>query len=335
MTFDADMIVDRRRLRRKLTFWRVIAIIGVAAAIIVAGSYAYGLQGGAKNRPHIARLEISGLITDDRDRLKLIDRLTKSDAVKGVIVAINSPGGSTTGGEGVVEALAKLRDKKPVVAHIGTVGASAGYMIAIAADHVVARRNSITASIGVLFQFGNASKLLDMIGVHMEAVKSAPLKAEPDFFSETTPEARAMLASLVKDSYDWFVDFVAERRNLSDETARGLADGRVMTGNQALEAKLIDQLGGEDDARQWLIREKGLDAGLPVIDWRKDDAALAGLGFTGKVAQLFGKGVAEAVFGSSSLRKIVLPEALMLDGLVSVWQAPSIAETEMTGGANE
>ncbi|PTW62744.1 protease-4 [Breoghania corrubedonensis] len=335
MTSDADMIVDRRRLRRKLTFWRVFAILGITAAIIVAGAYAFGVEGGAKSRPHIARLDISGLITDDRDRLKLIDRMTKSDAVKGVIVTVNSPGGSTTGGEGVVEALAKLRAKKPVVAHIGTVGASAGYMIAIAADHVIARRNSITASIGVLFQFGNAAKLLDTIGVKMEAVKSAPLKAEPDFYSETTPQARAMLASLVKDSYDWFVDFVAERRGLDQETARGLADGRVMTGNQALEAKLIDEVGGEDDARQWLVSKKGLDAGLPVIDWRKDDTGLGGLGFTGKVAQLFGKGVAEAVFGSTSIRKIVLPEALMLDGLVSVWQAPSIAETEMTGGANE
>ena len=335
MTFDADVIVDRRRLRRKLTFWRVLAVIGVAAAIIVAGAYAYGVKGGTKNRPHIARLEISGLITDDRDRLALIDRLTKSDAVKGVIVAINSPGGSTTGGEGVVEALAKLRAKKPVVAHIGTVGASAGYMIAIAADHVVARHNSITASIGVLFQYGNASKLLDTIGVHMEAVKSAPLKAEPDFYSETSPEARAMLASLVKDSYDWFVDFVAERRGLDPQTARALADGRVMTGNQALAAKLIDELGGEEAARQWLVSEKGLDEGLPVIDWRKDEPAFGELGFTGKVAQLFGKGVAEAVFGTGAIRKIVLPEALMLDGLVSVWQAPSIAETQITGGANE
>ncbi|MDJ0931016.1 signal peptide peptidase SppA [Breoghania sp.] len=282
----------------------------------------------------MARLEISGLITDNRDRLKLIDKLTKSKAVKGVILEVNSPGGSTTGGEGIVEALAKLRAKKPVVAHIGTVGASAGYMIAIAADHVVARRNSITGSIGVLFQLGNAKKRLDTIGVKMDAVKSAPLKAEPDFYSDTSPEARAMLASVVRDSYDWFVDFVAEHRGLYEATARGLADGRILTGNQALSAKLIDAVGSEDDARQWLVSEKKLDANLPVIDWRKEDNE-PGLSFIGKIAQMFGKGAAAAVFGYSPIRKIVLPEALMLDGLVSVWQVPAIAETENPGGAKQ
>lgn len=334
MTLDADMIVDRRRLRRKLSFWRVLAVIGVAAAIIVGTALAFGVEGGGKSRPHVARLNISGVITDDRERLNLIDRMAESDAVKGVIITINSPGGSTTGGEGIVEAIAKLREKKPVVTHIGTVGASAGYMIAIAGDHVVARRNSITGSIGVLFQFGNAQKLLDTIGVKMEAVKSAPLKAEPDFYSEPSPAARAMLASLVKDSYDWFVDFVADRRGLSQSATRELADGRILTGNQALQAKLIDEIGGEDDALQWLVDEKGLASGLPVLEWRKADD-LARLGIVGRVAHLFGKGAAEAVLGSGSLRKIVAPEALMLDGLVSVWQAPSIAEAEITGGANQ
>lgn len=334
MSLDADVIVDRRRLRRKLTFWRVLAVIGVAIALIIGIGFAVGFQGSSKGRDHIARLDISGVITDNRKRLQLIDRLTKSDAVKGVIVAVNSPGGSTTGGEGIVEALTKLRARKPVVASIGTVGASAGYMIAISADHVIARRNSITGSIGVLFQFGNAQKLLQTIGVEMEAVKSAPLKAEPDFYTQTTPEVRAMLASLVKDSYDWFVDLVAERRALDHAVALDLADGRVFTGNQALDAKLIDQLGGEDAAKHWLVDEKGLDDRLPILDWKEDDG-LSGLGFAESTAKLFGRGFAEAVFGVDSVRKLVLPEALMLDGLVSVWHAPSIAEANVTGGADQ
>lgn len=334
MTLDADVIVDRRRLRRKLTFWRVLAGIGIAVALIVGTGVALGVATPGKSAPHIARIEIAGVITDNRKRLQLIEKLAKTSQVQGVIVAINSPGGSTTGGEGLVEALDKLRAAKPVVAHIGTVGASAGYMTAIAADHVVARRNSITGSIGVLFQYGNAEKLLDTLGVEMEAVKSAPLKAEPDFYSPAPPEAREMLASIVRDSYEWFVALVAERRGLAPATARALADGRIYTGQQALEARLIDALGGEEAATAWMTREKSLPAGLPVLDWREDDG-LPGLSLAGMVSQVLGRSLAQALFGVDSVGKLVLPEALMLDGLVSVWHAPSVAEAKFTGGADQ
>ncbi len=335
MTLDADVIVDRRRLRRKVTFWRIIAAIGVVAAIIVAGGTAFSLNDGGKSRAHIARVEVSGLIIDDRARLQMIEKIRKSPAVKGVLFAINSPGGSTTGGEGMVEAIADLRGEKPVAAHIGTVGASAGYMIAIAADHVVARRTSITASIGVLMQFGNAKKLLETIGVQMDAVKSAPLKATPDFYSDTSPETRAMIASIVNDTYEWFVGFVAERRHIDVATTRQLADGRIMTGAQALETKLIDEIGGEKAAIEWLGSQDDVPADLPVITWKPKDGLADQLGLAGTAGRLFGQGVAEAVFGASELRKIVLPEGLMLDGLVSVWHAPSIANAEVSGGANQ
>ncbi len=335
MTLDADVIVDRRRLRRKLTFWRVIAALGVVAAIIIGGGAALGLNEAGKSRPHIARVDVSGLIIDDRARLQMIEEIKKNPAVKGVLFAINSPGGSTTGGEGMVDAIAALRETKPVAAHIGTVGASAGYMIAIAADHVVARRTSITASIGVLMQFGNAKKLLETIGVEMDAVKSAPLKATPDFYSDTSSETRAMIASIVNDTYEWFVGFVSERRHIDMATTRKLADGRIMTGAQALEAKLIDEIGGENAAIAWLGRQDDVPANLPVITWKAKDGLADQLGLAGTAGRLFGQGVAEAVLGASELRKIVLPEGLMLDGLVSVWQAPSIAKAEVTGGANQ
>ena len=224
MSLDADVLVDRRRMRRKLTFWRVATFAIVALSLIAAIVAVTDLGNISKRSSHIARLAIDGVILENRKQLKLIEKIGETESVKGVIVSINSPGGSTTGGEALYEALRKLAGKKPVVAEIRTVGASAGYMIALASDHIVARYNSITGSIGVLFQFGNIAGLMDNLGVKMDAVKSAPSKAEPDFSSETSPEAKEVLKDLVTDSYDWFVGLVSERRDLAPAKARALAD---------------------------------------------------------------------------------------------------------------
>lgn len=332
MTLDADVLVDRRRMRRKLTFWRVLAAVVLAAIVIVVLLDQFDPR--ARSRDHIARLSVSGVIVDDRKRLQLIEKMTKSDAVKGVIVSINSPGGSTSGGEGLLEALRKLAEKKPVVAHIGTVGASAGYMIAIAADHVVARRNAITGSIGVLFQFGDAQRLLETVGINMDAIKSSPMKAEPTFYKPASPESRAMLQSMVTDSYDWFVDVVVDRRGLDKATTLRLANGSIYTGHQALQNKLIDAIGGEEKARSWLSDEKKLGADLPVIDWKVNDE-LADLSLSGSVSRIIGETLADTLFGKSHITKMLFPEALMLDGLVSVWHAPGAGNATITGGAGE
>lgn len=332
MTFDADMIVDRRRLRRKLTFWRAGA--GIILILAICATAFYALDPRERARAHIARLPITGVILDDRARLQMIDKMAKSDAVKGVIIAIDSPGGSTSGGEGLLHALRKLAEKKPVVAYIGTVGASAGYMCAIAADHVVARRNAITGSIGVLFQFGNAKDLLETIGIDMDAVKSSPKKAEPNFYEPPSAEVRAMLEAMVQDSYDWFVDIVAERRQMDRGRALALADGSVFTGNQARERGLIDEIGGEEAATKWLVEKRGVGADLKVVTWTTDQD-LAGLPLSGRIGAFFGETISAALFGQSGSAKYGLPGALALDGLVSVWQAPDVNGTNYTGGAGE
>src|SRR5260221_6660107 len=154
MTLDADQIVDRRRLRRKLSFRRVAAFVLLALVVLgVIGTVGGREMFSALAPPQIARITISGFISDDRDQTDLFDRLAAADAVKGVIVAIDSTGGATSGGEALYEGLRNLAAKKPTVAAVGTFGASAAYMAAIATDHIVARRTSITRSIGVIFQF--------------------------------------------------------------------------------------------------------------------------------------------------------------------------------------
>src|SRR5690606_28521603 len=192
---------------------------------------------------HIAQLRIEGTITEDDDVIDLIDDLRTARQVKGVIVTVDSPGGTTTGGEAIFEAIRRLAEDKPVVAQVGTLAASAGYMIASAADFIVARQSSIVGSIGVIVQIPNITGLMDNIGITMEEVKSSPLKAEPSPFNPTTQEEREMLRAMVLDSYDWFIGLVAERRPLSRGEVTALADGSVFTGRQALERKLVDALG--------------------------------------------------------------------------------------------
>ena len=279
MSSETDQLLHRRRLRRSLGVWRAIAILLAVGAI---GALAYVLSDGAigtRGGNHVARLEISGPILYDRPLLETIRRAREDDAVRGVILAINSPGGSTVGGESLYAALRELAARKPVVAQIDTLGTSAAYMAAIASDHIVAYRTTITGSIGVLIQYGQVERLLDSIGIDVDKVDSGPLKAEPSPFSAPEPDAIAMLQGIVDDSYEWFVGLVAERRGLSAEAARAVADGRILTGHQALEAGLIDEIGGEAAAVAWL-EGRGVPANLPVRTWRPRRPSEGGLFFS-------------------------------------------------------
>jgi protease-4 len=267
MSLDADLIVDRRRMRRKLTFWRVAAIVlivlGIAGAAALSGNRNYGLG----VRPYIARLTISGLIRGDQYRTEQLDRLARSTLARAIIVHIDSPGGTTAGSEQLFNALARVREKKPLVVVVDSLAASGGYITALASDHIVAQQTSLVGSIGVLFQYPNVADLLEKLGVKVESVKSTPLKAAPDGFEPTSPEARAALNSIIQDSYAWFKGIVQDRRHLNDSQLQTAADGRVFTGHQAIDLKLIDELGDERTALAWLGKEKNVDTNLPVRDY--------------------------------------------------------------------
>jgi len=323
MSIDADQILDRRRLRRKLTTWRIVAFLAAALALVGGALLAMGPDAlGSRSRPHIARLTISGFISDKRSEIELIDKLAKSEAVQGVIVSINSGGGATAGGEALYDAIRRLSAKKPTVAAIGTVGASAAYMAAIAADHVIAYRTSITGSIGVLYQSPELSGAMEKLGIGIIEVKSSPLKAAPSPFSPPSPEALAMIDSMIRDTYNWFVDIVAERRHLDRAKTLQLADGRVLSGHQALEAGLIDEIGGEETAIAWLAG-KGVSGTLRVIDWEPEKSgnpfSFTSLAITWLARQA---GLSPEWLNTSGLPGL-MPARLQLDGLLSVWHAPA------------
>src|SRR5689334_19370012 len=268
MSLDSDVIVDRRRIRRKLTFWRVAAAVVAIAAVIAVGVIATpGGRASLTTSGSIARVNIEGLIRSDQERVEALERLEKSQAAA-VIVHINSPGGTTAGSEQLYDALVRLKAKKPLVVVVEGLAASGGYIAAMASDRIVAQQSSLVGSIGVLFQFPNFTELLKTVGVKVEEVKSSPLKAAPNGYEPTTPEARAALDSLVKDSYAWFRSLVKTRRGMDDALLDKVADGRVFTGHQALDLKLIDQLGDEKTAVAWLVAEKGVKGGLPVRDYK-------------------------------------------------------------------
>jgi protease-4 len=313
----SDYLVDRRLLRRKLSFWRIAAFLFLIAAVVISALRLTGVSEPSRLAPHIARLSIEGVITGDRDTLKLIQDIEESHA-SGVLISIESPGGTTTGAERLYDALRALSAKKPTVALVGTMAASGGYIAALGTEQIVAQGNSLVGSIGVLIQYPNLAKLLDKIGIEVEAVKSSPLKAEPNGFGPTSPEARAALASLVGDSFNWFKTLVKERRKLSDKELDTVADGRVFTGRQALPLHLVDRLGGEHEAIAWLEQEKGLKKDLPVRDWKKQ-RSLERLGILGVFAQL-SDAIGLYSLGGFFERAETATKLRLLDGLLAIWQ---------------
>jgi len=299
MAYDSDYLVDRRRLKRRLTFWRVVAVVAIVGAIAAA----YGRVGDTVvGGDFIARVSIQGIIVQDDRRLAALRDLSKNDAVKAVILRIDSPGGTIVGGETLYRAILDLAAKKPVVAVMDGVAASAAYMTAIAADRLFAREGTLTGSVGVILQTTEITKLLDMIGVSARSFKSGSLKASPSPVERLTSEAEAATQALIDEMYGMFRDMVLDRRNMKPADEARFADGRVFTGRQALKNGLIDEIGGETEAITWLENEKDVRKDLTVrkVNLRRD------------VDNLFDR-------LDSLARKTILSERLTLDGLISVW----------------
>jgi protease-4 len=302
MSLEIDLLLDRRRLKRRLSFWRGFTILAVLAAVLIA----FG-RAGLIERAHVARLTVTGLILDDRKRDEAVAKLARDDSVKALLVDIDSPGGSVAGGEGLHDAIARVAAKKPVVAVMRGLAASAAYMIALPAARLFARDATLTGSIGVLLESGEISGLLDRIGVSTDTIASGPLKGQPSFLRPLSPQGREVLHGLVMDMYDQFVQMVAAGRHMDVDRVRQLADGRAYTGRQALQLGLIDAIGGEPEAREWLAKTHGVPRSLPVEDVTTRTLAERTIGATfGPLLQAFTKNV--------------LFQGLSLDGAWAIWQ---------------
>ncbi len=298
MSLDADYVVERRRLKRRLTFWRVLGVVALVAAVVAAAGR-FDLR---RQQDHVAQIAIGGLILDDPARDEALKEVADDDKAKALLVKIDSPGGTYVGGEALYESLRRVGEKKPVVAIMGTTATSAGYMTALGSDHIVARSSTLTGSIGVILQTADLTGLLDKIGIKSVVVKSGPLKAQPNPLEKFSPAARKATEAIIADYFDMFVTLVAERRSLSREQVLKLADGRVFSGRQAKKAGLVDALGAEPEARNWLSETHKIADSLPIkeVKIKHEDEPWR---------DLF----------DSMIGKVMFSERLSLDGVIALW----------------
>ena len=306
MKQDADFILDRIKLKQSLRKWQVAAILAILICLLVLVSANVKDSDSDIKKMHqdyIARIELSGIILDDPYRDKVFAELAEDKHAKALIFNIDSPGGTTVGGEALYDGIRKISASgKPVAVVQHTLAASAGYMASIAGDRIFTRTGTITGSIGVLAQTMEVTDLAQKVGIKLETFKSAELKASPSPFEKTTPKAAKAMQDVIDDFYHFFIDLVAERRHLTHEKAAELSDGRVYTGRQALANGLVDQIGGEEEAKAWLVAEKKLSKDIKVedIDIIEPETTLS-----------------EKIFGKPERSQIY--QRLNLSGLLAIW----------------
>jgi protease IV len=295
---------------KKIRFWRFFAFFALLIAILgVSISKFIPLKAD-----YIAEIKIDGMIIDANKQAENILKLYDDKDAKAVIVAINSPGGTTYDSEILYDALLRVSKKKPVVAYMKNMAASGGYIVALSAEKIFAAKNTITGSIGVLLQVPNAKKLMDKIGVSVLEIKSSPIKGEPDYFSETPEAAINNLKSMVDDTNLWFANLVKERRpKIKPESFDALTNGSVYTGNQAVQNRLVDGIGGQLESKNYLISKYKLDKNIEITHKPLEENIEKGL-----VQHLLGRFSGDFV----QIIKNILPiDIKPVDGLLSLWHS--------------
>lgn len=209
---------------------------------------------------------VEGIIADAEEIVDQINGVAEDDAIRAVVLRIDSPGGGVAASQEIYQAARRLREKKRVVVSMGSVAASGGYLIATAADRIMANPGTITGSISAVMHFANVEELLRKVGVRSSVVKSGPFKDIGSPTREMTPEERKLIQGIVDDIYDQFVRTVSENRKIPLKEIEKLADGRIFTGRQAFELGLVDDLGGLEEAILLGAKLSGIE-GKPAVSY--------------------------------------------------------------------
>lgn len=270
MNLTPDYLIERKRNKKQLAKWKIFSLILIIVLAVFVGkehsSYLNIPTTSLQAAEHVGRIKINDIISDDLDRIRNLEQIADNKKVKALIIHINSPGGSVVGSEMLYNSISKLSKTMPIAVVMGSVAASGGYMAALAGDYIIAHNGTITGSIGVLMQSAEITELADAVGVKFTNFKSDELKANPSFTEKLTPEAYQATMDSIYEVYDYFIELVAARRNLDIEYVKKISDGRIYSGRQALDLKLIDAIGNEDTARNWLEKEKEISKDLAVYD---------------------------------------------------------------------
>jgi protease-4 len=303
---NSDTIIERKYLRKKLSFWRTITIIIIAIAVLSSIGNVAGSKISGFGKKYIARITIDDVIDRDTEREELLRELADDKNAVAVILTLNSPGGSAVGGETLYKSIKELNSKKPVVTVMDSIATSAAYLAPMGTRQIFAQQGTITGSIGVIMQMPNVKELTDKLGVKFDFIKTSPLKGSPIPFEDRNPEALAVLDKMVQDFYKYFIAVVATERKLPPEEVIKLANGSVYSGAEAHKLKLVDQIGGEPEAIKWLIENEKLAKNIKVEDYDLKKPETPFENFAG------------ALTGLKNLS--LVPASMKLKGMVSIWQ---------------
>ena len=273
----------------KRNWLTVLLIFGGLFVMLIVFSFvvvsAFG-EGGWSAGKKIGVIEVTGPITGSKKTLEDLRRFEEKDSIKGIVVRIDSPGGAVAPSQEIFEAVKEAKATKPLAVSMGTTAASGGYYIACGADTIFANPGTITGSIGVITQLFNVEKLLERVDIQVNTVKTGEFKDAGSPFNKFTPEERKYFSDLLANIYDQFVTDVAERRGLEVSKVENLADGRVFTGKQAKEYKLVDKLGSLQDAVDFVKQDAGIDGEVDLVYPKEED-----IGFLSRAIE----GVSETV----------------------------------------
>lgn len=238
------------RKRHPFIYW-LLVIIGILALIMFISSF-FGNDESAVTEDSIALVSIQGPIIDATSDLAWIRKVESNPMIRGVLVRVNSPGGGAAASQEIYAALKRIAAQKPVVVSMGATAASGGLMISMAGERIYANPSTVTGSIGVRMDIPQLQGLMEKIGVGQETLVTAPYKDAASYTHPLTPRDRAYLEGVIENMHEQFVEIVATGRKMSREKAAELANGKVYTGQQAKELGLLDELGGQYEAHQWL-----------------------------------------------------------------------------------
>ena len=266
MSLEQELYEEKRRKLRRSSFFKGCLI---TAAIIAIGLVFWNKD--FMSSPHIASYQVIGEIYDDPQRDAILNNIAENDHVYGLIVKINSPGGSVVGAEALYHSLRKVEARKPVVVLIGEVGASAAYIAALAGDVIYARGNSLVGSIGVIVQYPDLSQLAKNLGISLTVIKSSEAKGGVNFLKPMDKKLLQNQELLVRDSFIWFKQLVSDRRTLVGEDLENVSQGELFTGRMALELNLIDSIGSLDQAIEYLQSQGKKFDDIEIKDWNQNE----------------------------------------------------------------
>ncbi len=264
---------ERSKLRKNLLQWRLLAFILLLAIIWVNMKEKMAPTIITNQDGVIARIKIDGFIEYDEDKLEKIAELLKNNTIKAVILKVNSPGGTFNGATSIYDAISKVAHKIPLVTVINGMAASGGYMVSLPAARIFANSGSIVGSIGVISEAFEATELSKMLGIKPIIIKSSPLKAVPNMFEKMNEEMENSVRDVIYDLYDTFVEMVRQNRfaSLNKADIVKICDGRIYTGKQAVKIGLIDEIGDENIAAEWLKKHKNINTNAEIVDFDLED----------------------------------------------------------------